>query len=712
VNFCSRVAFFLALAASARAQVVDWNSASGGSWTASGDWKPAHVPSSSESASITLPGKFAITLNNDETIESLFLDSASGSLVISSSLTLSDDGGSSSIVAGTVLLARGRIFATSGSGAYLFSNAGTIVSDAGTSFIYGNGGSGTGMAFVNSGRVSVSSGTLYLGNGTTDTVSNAAGGTLAVGPGATLNLNGGGVSIDNRGTLQATGGGTINIMGPLATADLGGTISDPGSTINLEASLDNVSQTLAAPLGGAYTLDAGTINGGAVASGALTFSSAGGTLSGVTLVGNFAVPANAVFTASTDTVFTGGATTFAGNNRVVLGGTGTALSLAADATWIGNVAVTAGAANLAMVNNGTIKSAVSSLIYGGGNNGFAFTNNGIVESTGGTLSIAKSGDDVFTNAAGAAVEANGGNVSLGGASVSNLSGGTLAGGTWMASGSASISFAGPAGPIATIGPGTTLELIGEGSGIKAGPSNEPLEMSLMTNNGTLEVLGGRNFASTSSGLTNNGTLSLGGGILTAASLANGAGSVLSGFGTLNPTGGTTIGAGVLISPGGAGPNPYVGTLSFGANGGSLGKGGAYTFDIVNAASPIPGVDNDTISVAGALTITATPSDPFTLSLESINPGTGLPGMASFSPSGSYQWTLLSAASIIGFNPSDFTIDTHSFTNGVGSGSFFVTGNGTDLFLDFTPIPEPSTWALLGAGLAAVELVSARRRAGS
>jgi hypothetical protein len=714
IDICAFGAAFLALSASATAQVVEWNSASGGLWSNAGDWNPMNVPDSLETARITLSGKYEVKLNTDETVESLLLNSASASLAISSDLTLSVDSGSSAITAGTVTLSGARILASSGSGTYAFSNAGAILSTEGTNFIYGNSGAGTGMAFNNTGRVSVTRGTLYLGYGSTDTISNAVGGTISVGAGATLNLDGGSVSINNRGTLQATGGGIINITGPLSTADLGGTISDLGSTINIAGTLGNLSQSLAAPAGGSYTLDGGAIAGGTVNTGALTFSATGGTLSAVTMSGNFAAPANASFTVNADTVFTGGTTTFAGNNRVRLGGTGTALALASDATWTGDVAITAGAVNLAMINNGTIKSAVSGLIYGGGNNGFNFTNNGLIESTGGTLSIADSGTDVFTNAAGATVEANGGSVTMGlnGATVSNLSGNTLRGGTWIASGSATMIFASPNNSISNNGAATTLDLSGAGSSIVSGPSNHTLEQSLTTNDGALEILGGRNFVSTSSGLTNNGTLQLGGGTFTAASLMNGAGSVLSGFGTLNPAGGTTIGSGVLISPGSAGANQYVGTLSFGSHGGNFGMGGAYTFDIMNGTAPIPGVDSDTIGVAGALTVSATQVSPFTLSLESINPGTGLPGLANFSASGTYQWTLLSAASISGFNPSDFSINTSSFTNSLGSGSFFVSANSTDIFLNFTPVPEPSTWALMGAGLTAMGLASVRRRRAS
>ena len=49
---------------------------------------------------------------------------------------------------------------------------------------------------------------------------------------------------------------------------------------------------------------------------------------------------------------------------------------------------------------------------------------------------------------------------------------------------------------------------------------------------------------------------------------------------------------------------------------------------------------------------------------------------------------------------NFTFDTSAFAPGaLGGGSFFVTQSGSSLLLNFTPVPEPSTLALLAAGLA-------------
>jgi hypothetical protein len=69
---------------------------------------------------------------------------------------------------------------------------------------------------------------------------------------------------------------------------------------------------------------------------------------------------------------------------------------------------------------------------------------------------------------------------------------------------------------------------------------------------------------------------------------------------------------------------------------------------------------------------------------------------------------LNGGSLTGFNAADFTIDTSNFVNGV-SGTPFLTSDASNIYINFTPVPEPSTYALLGLGLGAVLFPVLRRR---
>jgi len=633
------------------------------------------------------------------------------------------------------------------------SNQGTMTLSGGS--INGNGN--TGFVFNNAGTLKNTGGTLNLGNNyyyyNYDTVTNT--GTLqSDGASSVLSLVGpyysgypNGTWSNAGGLIEATNGGTVNLGGSFTNVALtAGTINAAGGTVNITGLLTNTG-TLAAPNGGGmFTLSGGTIAGGVIdgSLGALNFAS-GGILNGVSMTGSFTVETNGGFTMENGTTFSG---------SMALGGNNAILSLSSPNVTIGpgQSWVDSGALNFYAETGGTTFTNQGTLSVSGGNiedyyyepsgMGLAFVNSGTVTNLNGSLQISPTYHESVVNNGTIETEATGSNysylyigdgpnttvtndgtieISGSGAAyvgssytgiyasqVTNLAGGTLTGGTWIAANGGLLLIQG-ATPIVTIAPSTTLVINGTSSQIETYSSSyyQTLDQTLAVNGGTLELLGNRNFSATNP-ITNNGSIQLGGGTLTAPSLTLDPGSTLSGYGTFNPAGGATVGSGVLISPGSAAANQYVNTLSFGAGGLTFANGGAYTFDIVNSgASSVAGVDNDTINVAGTLTVN--PSINFTISLESINSGTGLPGLANFSSAGTYQWTLLSATSISGFNASDFTINTSSFQNGLGIGGFNLTSNGSDIFLNFTPVPEPSTWAQLGAGVSAVALAALRRR---
>jgi hypothetical protein len=196
---------------------------------------------------------------------------------------------------------------------------------------------------------------------------------------------------------------------------------------------------------------------------------------------------------------------------------------------------------------------------------------------------------------------------------------------------------------------------------------------------------------------------------------------VAGFGTFSP-GGTlafqnysAVDPGrTVIGSGGGGSSlnvPVPGALAFGGSTTiQFGPNGGYIFALTDASLGA-GSGYSTVNMPGeTLSITATPVNPFQIFVFSFDPATNLAGNAlNFSSSGSYSWTLVSAGSIPVFNASDFAFNTSGFTNGTGSGSFSVSQSGNDLMLNFTPVPEPSTWALMAGGLFALAGAAVRRR---
>lgn len=191
---------------------------------------------------------------------------------------------------------------------------------------------------------------------------------------------------------------------------------------------------------------------------------------------------------------------------------------------------------------------------------------------------------------------------------------------------------------------------------------------------------------------------------------------LGGTGALNMEAGTLGGKGIVqravifdqgdrLAPGNS-----TGTLTF-TQGITFGGGGGYLWELQDVEAGI-GTGWDHTAVQGSLTITATSSDRFVISLQSLasNGNSGL--VQDFDGvNGLYDWVLLTASSgITGFSADKFTIDLGSFANAYAGGfslSQLLNGDGsTSLVLHYSAVPEPGRFLLLTAATAVLLL---RRR---
>lgn len=178
----------------------------------------------------------------------------------------------------------------------------------------------------------------------------------------------------------------------------------------------------------------------------------------------------------------------------------------------------------------------------------------------------------------------------------------------------------------------------------------------------------------------------GGYILNAAQTLKGAGTV----------------DGAMIVNGNLSPGNSPGLLTTGDE--TWAGDGKYTWEInsvAGAAGTDPGWD---LVNMGALTMTATSENPFTIALHTLTLSNAPGEVADFVATESHAWKIASATSISGWDVDDgaasslFAIDPSGVTNSLPTNAMvYVSKTGNDVFLNYA-VPEPGMLAMLGTGL--------------
>jgi hypothetical protein len=472
-------------------------------------------------------------------------------------------------------------------------------------------------------------------------------GTIDASGGNALILNT--VATSNTGLMEATGSGGLVIQ--TAVSNSGGSIMAAGGNVYLQGGTIG-GGTLNSSGGAAITVQSGytgTLNGSAHAQtdlGSIDIYNQG-TLSILGSLVNQGTIALQSTNQNTDLIIANSKVTLSGGGTVTLSdNSANRIYGAAAADELNNVSNTIegsgqlGAGQLTLVNSGTIAATGSNALT------ISLGSTGVNNGTGAFIGEGSGGlavqNGTYTNY-GTIQADDGSSVTFSsGGSLTNQRAGTLVDGTFAAvsTGDGATLTAVTTSTSALTNDDANIILSGANSSISFNGKTVESTLNAISAAGTLQILGDRSYTSTLA-LTNSGQLDLGGGVLTAKSLVDKAGSVLSGFGTISTA---LTEDGTLVATGGA--------LELSASAiiaGTVSGTGTLVIDRPNIAVDSGTVlDVSTIAVINNSSLLLNSSVSFAGTFDLVGPGS-LSGTGTFTNTGLFEQTGTGNAAAI-FDP--------------------------------------------------------------